>query len=146
MEPISIVVGILVGLAVGGIAGYKVAAGKANNKSAQIAETETEIKQLVAQKAQVHIASSREAIESMQVQLQNMQNKLNAFEANLQESNNADSSNAFFGEHTSLFLRNSKDLSAVERSAQTTEAQPLDFSNSGSGLFVGNSNEEKLTK
>lgn len=52
-------------------------------------------------------------------------------------SSAGETKDAFFGEHASVFLRNSYKTSKNDLALAQPDAQPRDFANSGSGVFVG---------
>ncbi|MFT5713337.1 MAG: hypothetical protein ACI9DQ_001749, partial [Glaciecola sp.] len=60
----------------------------------------------------------------------------------------ADSKDSFFGEHASVFLRNSVKANKNDLALAQPDTQPRDFANSGSGVFDGvkakSSKENKL--
>lgn len=137
MDYLSLLIGFLIGAIIAGVIGWKIGASRANTHAKNITSTEDEIKQLINQQAQQHIETTKTAVETMQQQLAAMQEQLAGFESGLQTEDNEKSEDAYYGEHASMFLRNSQGLKAKKEPESSTTNPPLDFSSGSSGVFVG---------
>lgn len=137
MDIISILVGIVVGLIIGfAIAwSWSTAVSKAKHKANNV--TEAQLKALLAQQAQSHLQHSRTSLDVIESELQALRTSVNNYENNLQNSDEDQSGSAFFGEHASVFLRNTQLPASKTKLDLASEDQPRDFANNGSGLFVG---------
>lgn len=132
----------LVMLVIGAVIGFFVARYVFTKKGAVKASVAAEqaIKDLMAQQSQHHIYQVRQSVESIEQQCASLQQSLREYEDLLAEKD-ADKlpTVPFFGEQTSVYLRNN--LQGAEKGQQHTnsDTQPRDFANQSSGLFVGNS-------
>ena len=144
MDYLSLLIGFLAGAIIAGIVGWKMGSSKANTHTKSITSTEEEIKQLINQQAQQHIETTKTAVETMQQQLTAMQEQLAGFESGLQTEDSAKSEEAFYGEHASLFLRNTQ-IKEKKVPESSTDNPPRDFSSGSSGVFVGETTEKVET-
>jgi phage-related minor tail protein len=143
MEIGTLVVGIIIGLIVGGTAGslvvYAIMKSAANASDQKVNHTEQELKALLAIQARQHLDTSRSALADIQQKTDELAKQLLDYEESLtQATSSADESkDTFFGEHASLFLRNNLKNNKQNIALAQPDAQPRDFANSGSGVFVG---------
>ncbi len=144
MDYLSLLIGLLVGAIIAGFVGWKAGASKAKGYTRQITSTEEEIKQLISQQAQQHIETTKTAVETMQEQLTAIQEQLTGFESGLQ-TENCQSEDTFYGEHASLFLRNSQGLKVKKDKESSSDNPPRDFSGDSSGVFVGETAENTVS-
>ncbi|MEM0909512.1 MAG: DUF1043 family protein [Pseudomonadota bacterium] len=142
MDYLSLLVGLFVGAVIAGFVGWKMGYSKAKPFSRKISSTEEEIKQLINQQAQQHIETTKTAVETMQEQLTAIQEQLSGFESGLKTEDNINPEDTFYGEHASLFLRNSQGLKAKKETTSQSDNQPRDFSSGSSGVFAGESDNE----
>jgi len=152
MDLLTLFIGVFIGLVVGlAIAWFWINSLNKSRKSAQ-QSMEAELKALLAQQATSHLLASRETIQSIESNLASLRNSVADYEKSLAESTSDTSQSTYFGEHASMFLRNTDKKSDKSKSAEHPDNQPKDFANSGSGVFVGSANsetiniEEKITK
>ena len=135
------IVTLLVGLGIGALIGFVVAwfwsssVTKAHSKANT--QTEVELKSLLEQQAQGHIQSSKGSLNNIENELNALRQSIAQYEQSLQPSESDGNSTPFFGEHASLFLRNTGE-NDVPVHNDSSEAQPKDFANNSSGLFAGN--------
>ena len=152
MELLSIFIGLIIGLVLGALAMYLYFSKSTGNK-ANKEQSEAELKSLLAVQARDHIDSSHSLINQIQQDTQRLQAQLNAYEASLSESDfkEDDTRASFYGEHASVYLRNTVKAEKTPKLAASSEAPPRDFSSDASGLFAGNAtitpiSEEKTSK
>jgi len=143
MDFVSIASGIVIGLIIGFLLALVWTSARKSSKSVSLSNSEREVKAIFAEQANHHIASSKEAIDAMQLRLEQLTINLQQYEALLQVGAEENEKVSFFGEHTSVFLRNSKSAKASDQKLSVSDAPPRDFANKGSGLFVGNVAEDK---
>lgn len=136
------VVTLLVGFGIGALIGFVVAwfwsssVTKARSKAST--QNEAELKSLLEQQAQGHIQSSKGCLNNIENELNALRQSIARYEQTLQAPESDENNMPFFGEHASLFLRNNSQANE-EVHNDSSEAQPKDFANNGSGLFAGNS-------
>ncbi|WP_395340648.1 ZapG family protein [Ningiella sp. W23] len=143
MDLLSIVLGIIIGLSVGSIVAWNLSAASSKKKSSQLSRSEQELKVMLSQQAQHHLDSTREAIEAIQLRLDQVTQNMQHYEASLQLGEDETQGTSFFGEHASLFLRNNKTTKISGDRNKIGDAPPRDFANKSSGLFVGNVAEDE---
>lgn len=142
MDYTSLLIGFFIGAILAGIIGWKIGSSRANTHARNITSTEEEIKQLINQQAQQHIETTKTAVETMQQQLTAMQEQLAGFESGLQTEEKAKSEDTFYGEHASMFLRNTQGLKVKKAPESSSDNPPRDFSSGSSGVFVGETAEK----
>ena len=143
MEIGTLVIGIIIGLIIGGLIGF-ISVKSMQSKTAQKAtHTEDELKALLAVQASQHLNVSRQALTDIQNKTAELAGQLNNYEDSLRKANSSadETKDTFFGEHASVFLRNNVKTSKNDLALAQPDAQPRDFANSGSGVFVGLSSE-----
>lgn len=146
MELISIIIGLIIGALVGFAVAWQWASAKAKQKGKSLSRSEQELKIILAQQAQHHIASSKESIEAIQLRLDQLTNNMQQYESSLQVGSDDNDKTSYFAEHTSLFLRNNKTIKASNDKLNLGDAPPRDFASAGSGLFVGDVSQGKTAK
>ena len=135
-----LVVGLIIGFFVGRFAQSKKGAGNA-------AQTEKQVKEILAQQAQHHIHQTRQSLESIEGQCDVLKQQLEEYETLLDQSgDDNDSKVPFYGEQATTYLRNNLKGSDGSKVKRVSDTQPKDFANSGSGLFVGGSSENTAEK
>ncbi|MGB3724467.1 MAG: DUF1043 family protein [Glaciecola sp.] len=137
MDVTTLVIGVILGLVFGAVVTWLLMRASMQAKSQRNNATEAEIKGLLAQQALGHIESSRQGIQGIETQLNALKQSLNQYEGALQAPSD-DAEMPFFGEHASVFLRNTSNTSSSNNLETSTGDQPKDFANNGSGLFAGN--------
>lgn len=152
MELLSILIGLIVGLVLGALVMYLYIS-KTGGSNAKKEQSEAELKSILAVQARDHIESSHSLINQIQQDTQRLQAQLEAYEASLSASEfQEDETRAsFYGEHASVYLRNTVKAEKTPKLAASAEAPPRDFSNDASGLFAGNPvvspiSDEKISK
>lgn len=143
MDLITLLIGVVIGIIVGFALAWFWVNSSTNTHSASQQSNEEELKTLMAQQAESHLQTSRDTIQSIEFDLANLRNSVAEYEKSLTPSNQDFSQTTFFGEHASMFLRNADSQSELSKTVQQSDNQPKDFANSGSGVFVG-STEDKL--
>ncbi|GBL04883.1 ZapG family protein [Glaciecola sp. KUL10] len=151
MELLSIFVGLALGLVLGAVAMYLYFTQTRSKTNKE--QSESELKSILAVQARDHIDASHSLINQIQQDTERLQAQLNAYEASLLESDfkEDDTRASFYGEHASVYLRNTVKTEKTPKLAASTEAPPRDFSSDASGLFAGAPtiapvNEEKTSK
>lgn len=135
-----LVVGVVIGFFVGRFAQSKKGAGNA-------AQTEKQVKEILAQQAQHHIHQTRQSLESIEGQCDVLKQQLEEYETLLEQNgDDSDSNVPFYGEQATTYLRNNLKGSDKSRVQRVSDTQPKDFANSGSGLFVGGSEQNTAEK
>ena len=140
MDLFSLFIGVVFGVVLGGLMTWFAATTQAQAKTKRIEQTESELKELFSQQASQHLAATKDAVASIQTQLETITSQISHYEANLQKTPQENTNEAFFGEHASVFLRNTQQQ-RIQKSSDNTEAQPKDFSNQSTGLFAGTADE-----
>ncbi|WP_371194927.1 ZapG family protein [Glaciecola sp. SC05] len=143
MDLLSIVVGVVIGIIIGFVCALLWSNAKAAKKGSNVNRSELELKTIFAEQANHHIEASKESIDAIHLRLEQLTSNLQQYEASLQVGNEENDKTSFFGEHASVFLRNSKSSKASNDKLNISDAPPRDFANNGSGLFVGNVNKDK---
>lgn len=135
-----LVVGIIIGFFVGRFAHSKTSV----NSSAQ---TEKQVKEILAQQAQHHIHQTRQSLENIEGQCEILKNQIEEYEALLNQGSSDDQPKVpFYGEQATTYLRNNLKSSEKSTLKKVSGTQPKDFANSGSGLFVGSSEQSTADK
>ena len=139
MEIGTLIIGIIIGLVIGGISGLVVIRTMRSNSQQKVNHTEDERKALLAIQARQHLDISRQALTDIQNRTAELANHLNEYEDSLTQATTSagEVKETFFGEHASVFLRNSLETHKKDLALAQPDTQPRDFANSGSGVFVG---------
>jgi uncharacterized membrane-anchored protein YhcB (DUF1043 family) len=139
MEIGTLVIGIIIGLIIGGLSGFISVKSMKSKKVQKASHTEEELKALLAIQARHHLDISRQALAGIQNKTAELAGQLNSYESSLKKATSSagDTKDAYFGEHASAFLRNNLKTSKNDLALAQPDAQPRDFANSGSGVFVG---------
>ncbi|MFC3121302.1 ZapG family protein [Agaribacter flavus] len=146
MDAISVLIGLIIGLLVGAAVAWKISQNQAASKSQQMASSEAELKALLAQQAQSHITTTKSAINTLKQQVEHLNNSILSYETSLSQPSQRGEKSNFYGEQASIFLRNSSVEVNKPPKSEIENAQPRDFANDSSGLFVGKEREEKVIK
>lgn len=135
------VVEFLVGVGVGLLIGFAVAWVWANSltkaKVSASSSTEAELKSILTQQAKSHLEASRGSIQTLESELNRLLTSVKAYEQSLTSASEDYTKSSFFGEHASIFLRNSDEKINKDSIKELVDNQPKDFANSGSGVFAG---------
>ena len=148
MDLLALLIGIIIGLLVGFAAAWAMLAMKANGNN--VSATEAELKALMAEQANELLHNSHNSIERISQELESLKSGMQQYEQSMSAPANDPTAN-FFGEQTSLFLRNVKQSDKNRNDSSSSSDQPRDFSKGASGLFAGSPNineqaiEEKST-
>ncbi len=135
-----LVVGLVIGFFVGRF--FQSKQGETTAVSA-----EKQVKEILAQQAQHHIHQSRQALTSIESQCATLRQQIEDYEGLLAKSPEDEASAIpYFGEQTTTYLRNNISNSDKSKPKKVTDAQPKDFANSSSGLFVGGSGQSTEEK
>jgi uncharacterized membrane-anchored protein YhcB (DUF1043 family) len=139
MEIGTLIIGIVIGLVIGGTLGFVALKAMQSNSVEKASHSEAELKALLAIQARQHLDVSRKALADIQGRTADLVSQLNDYEESLTEATASgdETTSTFFGEHASLFLRNSLETSKHDIALAQPDAQPRDFANTGSGVFVG---------
>jgi len=139
MEIGTLIIGIIIGLVIGGILGLIVFRTMQSNSQQKVNHTEDERKALLAIQARQHLDISRQALTDIQNRTAELASHLNEYEDSLTQATTSagEVKETFFGEHASVFLRNSLEAHKKDLALAQPDTQPRDFANSGSGVFVG---------
>lgn len=132
-------------LVVGALLGFFVAKYvNLGDKSEQKALSEKEIKQLLAQQANAYVNETKQSLNSLGQQLQQLQNGLSAYEALITDNKGSSEESGinYYDEQASTYLRNKQ--TSQKREKSQAETQPLDFSSGSSGLFDGSKAPEAI--
>ncbi|MFT6896565.1 MAG: uncharacterized membrane-anchored protein YhcB (DUF1043 family) [Paraglaciecola sp.] len=126
---------LVVGLVIGFFVAKYVYDGKA--ASSQATQKEQTLRDIMAQQSQVHIDDTRKIAGQFEQVSRVLNDKLDAYEKQLNSKTNGPQgvNLSYFGEHTSAFLQ--RENTKIPRDKVTSDVQPLDFSDQGSGLFNG---------
>jgi uncharacterized membrane-anchored protein YhcB (DUF1043 family) len=144
MDITTLFIGIVVGLLLGAGLTYMWASSVQKANSQANNSTEAELKSLLAEQANSHLRTSSETIERISGELNALKTSMMQYEQSLSMPLEDESRTTFFGEHASLFLRNSPPSVTKSANDSSTGDQPRDFSNGASGLFVGHPDVDKL--
>tara|TARA_B100001063_G_C16741064_1_gene544830 strand:+ start:113 stop:550 length:438 start_codon:yes stop_codon:yes gene_type:complete len=135
---------LVVGLIIGFFIGRFVQTKTGGNNAAQ---TEQQVKEILAQQAQHHIHQTRQSLEGIEGQCETLKQQIEEYEALLTQSNDdEDAKVPFYGEQATSYLRNNLKSSEKSKVNKVSDTQPKDFANSGSGLFVGGSEQSTADK
>jgi hypothetical protein len=139
MEIGTLILGIIIGLVIGGILGLVAFRTMQSNSQKKVNHTEDERKALLAIQARQHLDISRQALTDIQNRTAELASHLNEYEESLTQATMSagEVKETFFGEHASVFLRNSLEAHKKDLALAQPDTQPRDFANSGSGVFVG---------
>jgi uncharacterized membrane-anchored protein YhcB (DUF1043 family) len=137
MDLLTLFIGLIVGILVGFAIAWFWTNSMANSQQIAVQSTEVELKNLLAQQAQSHLQTSRESIQALESELERLLASVTQYESTLSNNTEEYTQNNFFGEHASMFLRNTDSKSKKVIAAKHPDNQPKDFANSGSGVFVG---------
>lgn len=109
-----------------------------------VKQAENDLKALLAQQAEHHVFQSRQLVETVEKQCQALKEQLNNYESLLTPDEASQKPTVpFYGEHASTYLRNTLNQDAKLHQASSTDTQPRDFADAGSGLFVGQAESPK---
>ncbi|BFT29279.1 hypothetical protein D210916BOD24_04550 [Alteromonas sp. D210916BOD_24] len=135
-----LVAGLIIGFFTGRFFQQKQGAGNA-------AQTEKQVKEILAQQAQHHIHQTRQSLASIASQCETLKQHIEEYEMLLEQGGDEDDSKVpFYGEQATTYLRNSLKGSDKSKVQRVSDTQPRDFANSGSGLFVGGSEQNNADK
>ena len=139
MEIGTLIIGIIIGLVIGGILGLVAFRAMQSNSQQKNNHTEDERKALLAIQTRQHLEISRQALTDIQNRTAELASHLNDYEDSLAQATTSagEVKESFFGEHASVFLRNSLEAHKKDLALAQPDTQPRDFANSGSGVFVG---------
>jgi len=145
MEIGTLIIGIVIGFIIGGITFFAIAKTMQSNSDKKVTHNEAELKALLAIQANQHLDISRKALADIQSRTADLASQLDEYEQSLTQVANSDDDTkvTFFGEHASVFLRNNNTGSKHDPALAQPDAQPRDFANTGSGVFVGVDTEAK---
>ena len=135
-----LVVGLIIGFFAGRFFQQKQGAGNA-------AQTEKQVKEILAQQAQHHIHQTRQSLESIESQCETLKQQIEEYETLLEQGGDEEDSKVpFYGEQATTYLRNNLKGSDKSKVNRVSDTQPKDFANSGSELFVGGSEQNNAEK
>lgn len=137
MDLLAISIGLIVGVIVGFAIAWFWTNSTASAKKSAESRSESELKGLLALQAKNHLDVTRQSIQNLENELNRLLNSVKEYEQSLDVSNEDYSKNTFFGEHASMFLRNTDSSANKTTMTENIDDQPKDFANSGSGVFVG---------
>ena len=137
MDLLTLFIGLIIGVVIGFAIAWFWTQSIANNQKVAVKSTEVELKNLLAQQAQSHLQTSRESIHALESELERLLASVTEYESTLSTNTEEYTQNNFFGEHASMFLRNTEIKSDRAIAPKDPDNQPKDFANSGSGVFVG---------
>lgn len=143
MELSSLLIGLVIGLALGFGAAWIWQRKQENQKGEALVRSEQELKTILAQQAHNHVEASKESIEAIRLRLEQLSNNIQTYESSLNIANEEGDKASFFGEHTRVYLNNKPGNANQKITSTRTDAPPRDFANAGSGLFVGNIGEQE---
>ena len=133
-------VGLIIGFFVGRFFQQKQGAGNA-------AQTEKQVKEILAQQAQHHIHQTRQSLEAIENQCEVLKQHVEEYENLLEQGTEEEQSKVpFYGDQATTYLRNNLKGSDKAKVKRVSDTQPKDFANSGSGLFVGGSGQNNAEK
>ena len=135
-----LVVGLIIGFFAGRFFQQKQGAGNA-------AQTEKQVKEILAQQAQHHIHQTRQSLESIESQCETLKQQIEEYETLLEQGGDEEDSKVpFYGEQATTYLRNNMQGREKSKPAPVSDTQPKDFANASSGLFVGNAGRSTAEK
>lgn len=145
MDLFTLFIGLIVGLILGFAVAWFWANSMVQAKKSVVKSTEAELKELLKQQAKSHLQTSRETIQTLESELKRLLNSVTEYENTLSATSEDYTQNTFFGEHASMFLRNTDSKSSKTIAPKKDpDNQPKDFANSGSGVFVGSAATETV--
>lgn len=144
MEISTLIIGVIIGLILGFGAAWMWATSSVKAKNKSNTTTETELKALLAEQANEHLRSSSESIDRISDELKALKANMTNYEKSLSAPLQDESRTTYFGEHASLFLRNTSHKTSRGMHDKNIDNQPRDFSNKASGLFVGHPDIDNL--
>ena len=126
---------VVVGLIIGFFSAQFMYARRDGQTAAQKAAA-LNVKQVMTQQAEHHVFQTKQTIEGLEQQINTLRDQLQDYESHLQpeEPKEGDEKLSFFGEQTTAMLRNA--YKNKQQKLESSDQQPRDFANSGSGLFV----------
>ena len=137
-------IGVLL-LVVGLVIGYFVAKYVYDGKgeSSQSSQKEQTLRDIMTQQTQSHIDETRKIAGQFEHYTQVLNDKLDAYEKllNSRSSGLQGVNLSYFGEHASPFLQ--REDKKILRERDSSDVQPLDFSEQGTGLFSGSDSKSK---
>jgi len=142
MDLVGFFIGAGVGLLIGFLVAWVWASSLTKAKATASSSTEAELKNILSQQARNHLEASRGSILTLESELNRLLQSVKAYENSLTSASEDDAKSTFFGEHASMFLRNSDEKVNNDPSKELVDNQPKDFANAGSGVFVGSSSTE----
>lgn len=135
---------LVVGLIIGFFTARFMYSGKGNTKASK--QAEQNIKELLSQQAEHHIHQTRQAVESIEKQCDALKQQINEYEGLLTQGEDDTPRVPFYGEQATTYLRNNIQGKEKAKPVAVPEAQPRDFANEGSGLFVGATGQSTAQK
>lgn len=142
----TLLLGIVVGILIGAVVSFLWMNKLMKSKASSNKNTEIELKALLSEKAKNHINTTRLSLEQINKDVAHMLDHIENFEKSLQDSPKINTNDSFFGEHATVFLRNTEIRSDKAAQTSNTDDQPKDFANTGSGVFVGSSLGHQVDK
>lgn len=132
---------LVVGLVIGFFVAKYVYDGKA--ASSQATQKEQNLRDIMAQQSQAYVDDTRKIAEQFEQYSQALNENIDAYEKLLNSKNSAPQgiNLSYFGEHASVYLQ--RENTKKSRDKDTSDVQPLDFSDQGSGLFSGTEKKAK---
>ncbi|MBT0585192.1 ZapG family protein [Alteromonas oceanisediminis] len=126
---------VVVGLIIGFFSAQFMHARRDGQNAAQKTAAQN-VKAVMTQQAEHHVFQTKQTIEGLEHQLSALRNQIEDYESHLQtkEPQEDEEKLSFFGEQTTAMLRNA--YKTKQQKQESSEQQPRDFANSGSGLFV----------
>ncbi len=139
MEIGTLLIGIIIGLIIGVVLGLVAFRTMHSNSQQQVNHTEDERKALLAIQTRQHLNISRQVLNDIQNRTAELASHFNEYEESLTKATTSagEMKESFFGEHASVFLRNTLEAHKKDLALAQPDTQPRDFANSGSGVFVG---------
>lgn len=137
MDVVTLLVGVIIGILMGVFAAVIWQRTNATENQALNSSNEADLKTLLAQQAHSHISQTQQSVLKLEQELTLLKASVTQYENALTVNDIDDTQSSFFGEHAGVFLRNSTKSDNKYISEKSSDAQPKDFANNGSGLFVG---------
>ncbi|WP_218352202.1 ZapG family protein [Alteromonas lipotrueiana] len=108
-----------------------------DSSSKTVKQAEKNVKEILNQQAEHHLYQTRQTVEAIEAKCHTLRSQVEEYENLLKQGNEEDDSVPFYGEQASSYLRNN--IKGREKASVKAvhSAQPKDFANTGSGLFVG---------
>ncbi|MDF2178461.1 hypothetical protein P2G88_09370 [Aliiglaciecola sp. CAU 1673] len=100
-------------------------------------QEQNSLKQFLFERANMHVQECRQTLSSMEEMCETLKTQLDHYE-HMMEPQDSDTDKPklnFFGDQTTAYLRSQ--APKPQREAASTEYQPRDYANSGTGLFTG---------